>query len=42
MLDIQEAISRDKEANEFVIKLLQETGGDTGILGRITSGGANL
>ena len=42
MLSIQEAISRDKEANEFVIKLLQETGGDTGILGRITSGGANL
>lgn len=42
MLDIQEAISRDKEANEFVINILRETGGDTGLFGRITSGGVNL
>lgn len=42
MLNIQEAISRDKEANDFVIKLLQEKGGDMGAFGKITSGGANF
>lgn len=42
MLKIQEAISRDKEANEFVMNLIREKDSNAGAFGKITSGGAEI
>ncbi len=42
MLSIQEAINRDKEANEFVMDIIREKEGSAQILGNIQKGGANI
>lgn len=42
MLKIQEAISRDKEANEFVMNIIREKDGGSNAFGKLINGGAEI
>lgn len=42
MLKLKEAMERDKEANEFVMNILREKGGDSNTFGKIIKGGADI
>lgn len=42
MIKIKEAISRDKEANEFVMQVIREKDGGANVFGKMTTGGANI
>lgn len=42
MLKLQEAIARDKEANEFVMNIIREKDGGANAFGKITAGGAEI